>query len=81
MFLASLLSNAGYADIRVKSTAEVVLGDGPKITSIFLTCDAEVPGCEAAEFSALAETAKAACPVSKALSGVDTITVDATLTA
>ena len=40
---------------------------------------ASVPGLSAEDFQAAAENAKANCPVSKALAGVPSITLDAAL--
>ena len=48
------------------------------ITKIELRTEAEVPGIDEAAFKEQAETAKANCPVSKALAAVD-ITLDAKL--
>jgi osmotically inducible protein OsmC len=45
--------------------------DGPRIATITLDTEAEVPGIEEAEFQEQAEGAKRNCPVSKALGGVD----------
>jgi len=69
MFLASLLTNAGYPPVRVATTARVHLGAGPTITLIELTTQAEVPGISEADFQEHAEAAKMRCPVSKALAG------------
>ena len=69
MFLAALLTDAGYKPIRVATTARVHLSAGPTITLIELTTQAEVPGVSEAEFQEHAEAAKKGCPVSKALAG------------
>jgi osmotically inducible protein OsmC len=69
MFLAALLTNAGYKPTRVATTATVHLGAGPTITLIELTTQAEVPGVSETEFPEHAEAAKKGCPVSKALAG------------
>jgi len=69
MFLAALLTDAGYPPVRVATTATVHLGAGPTITLIELTTQAEVPGVSDAEFQKHAEAAKKGCPVSKALAG------------
>ena len=53
---------------------------GFRIARIELTTTAEVPGIDAAAFAEQAETAKANCPVSRALAGVD-IKLDARLAA
>jgi osmotically inducible protein OsmC len=62
--------------------ADVSLGPDPaggfKLTGIKLTVRGEVEGLNAEQFGKVAEAAKAGCPVSKALTGVD-ITLDAAL--
>jgi len=79
MFLSALLSGKGYNPTRVHTTAAVHLGEGPAINKIELTCEAVVPGVSADEFAQLAADAKAGCPVSKALAGVNEIVLNATL--
>jgi osmotically inducible protein OsmC len=79
MFLAALLSNNGFHPARIHTRATVHLGTGPTITKIELVTDAEVPGIEEAAFQDLAKQAKANCPVSKALSAVPEITLEARL--
>ncbi len=69
MFLAALLTGAGFTPARIATTARVHLGDGPTITLIELTTQAEVPGLTDADFQTHAEAAKQNCPVSKALAG------------
>jgi osmotically inducible protein OsmC len=69
MFLAALLTNAGYTPTRIATTARVHLGAGPTITLIELTTQAEVPGLSEVELQEHAEAAKKGCPVSKALAG------------
>ena len=63
-------------------TADVSLGPDPaggfKLTGITLTVVGEVGGLDEAGFLKAAEAAKAGCPVSKALTGVD-ITLKASL--
>ena len=51
---------------------------GFRLTGITLTVRGEVDGLDAAGFEQAAQEAKAGCPVSKALTGVD-ITLDAAL--
>jgi osmotically inducible protein OsmC len=51
---------------------------GFSITNIELTVEAEIPGTDAAAFEQFAETAKANCPVSRALAGTH-ITLRSTL--
>jgi osmotically inducible protein OsmC len=69
MFLAALLTNAGFKPMRIATTATVHLGDGPTITLIELDTHAEVPNLTEADLQKHAETAKKNCPVSKALMG------------
>lgn len=79
MFLSALLSGNGTPPTRVATSATVTLGAGPTITRIALETEAEVPGVDAATFAKLADEAKQACPVSKALAAVEEITLKATL--
>jgi osmotically inducible protein OsmC len=51
---------------------------GPRISTITLETEAEVPGIDEDEFLKQAEGAKQNCPVSKALAGVE-IRLDARL--
>jgi lipoyl-dependent peroxiredoxin len=69
MFLAALLSDAGFKPTRVQTTAIVHLADGPTINLIELSTEAVVPGLDEAAFRKHADKAKAECPVSKALAG------------
>lgn len=69
MFLAALLSNAGFTPTRIHTTAAVHLGEGPTITLIELNTEAKVPDLTEAGFLEHAEAAKKNCPVSKALAG------------
>lgn len=83
MQLTALLGQAGATPISVETTADVSLGPDPdggfKIGRIALTVRAEVEGIDESGFLEIAEEAKATCPVSKALDGVDDITLDAAL--
>lgn len=78
MFLSALLTKAGFKPTRIQTTATVHLEDGPAIKTIELKTEAQVPNLDDAKFQELAAEAKAGCPVSKALSGVD-IKLQATL--
>jgi lipoyl-dependent peroxiredoxin len=69
MFLSALLSDAGFKPTRIQTTAVVHLDDGPKISLIELTTEAEVPTLTEEAFQKHAEAAKKDCPVSKALAG------------
>jgi osmotically inducible protein OsmC len=82
MSLSNGLTTAGTPPTSLAVTAEVELGrndSGLAITSITLTVDGTVEGITAEAFAAAAAEAKAGCPVSKALAGVASITVNATL--
>ena len=81
MSLADLLSSAGSPPTDLRTTARVRLEqkeEGFRITRIAVTTVGDVPGIDAARFQALAEQAKATCPVSLALAGTE-ITLEATL--
>ncbi len=73
MALAAALGKAGFQPRRVSTTARVDLetAEGPKISTITLETEADVPGIDAEEFRRQAEGAKENCPVSRALAGVD----------
>jgi osmotically inducible protein OsmC len=84
MQLSSLVAKAGGTPQSLDVKADVTLGPdeangGFAITRIALTVEGEVEGLDAAGFTKAAEDAKAQCPVSKALAGVATITLDASL--
>jgi osmotically inducible protein OsmC len=74
MFLAAVLGNDGYSPVRITTTATVHLGTedgGPKITTIELDTEAEVPNLDEKTFLEAAENSKKNCPVSKALTGTE----------
>jgi osmotically inducible protein OsmC len=72
MALSAKLTEAGHPPAKLDTRAEVDLSmeGGPTLSQIRLKVTAEVPGIDAAKFQAIAEDAKANCPVSKALSAV-----------
>jgi lipoyl-dependent peroxiredoxin len=80
-FSAELAQRGGTPEA-LDVQADVSLGPdsagGFKLTGIKLTVRGEVPGLDEAGFREAAESAKANCPVSKALTGVE-ITLDAAL--
>ncbi|MEV5412820.1 OsmC family peroxiredoxin [Thermopolyspora sp. NPDC052614] len=78
MFLANVLAAVGRPAESVETVATVTLDEEPEIKKIVLTTRAVVPGLPIEEFAAYIETAKAACPMFKALSAVP-ITVKAEL--
>ena len=85
MALSAQLGNAGGTVQSLDVTADVTLGPDPaggfRIGSIKLTVVGRVAGIDEAAFLEAAAAAKAGCPVSKALAGVDTIELDATFEA
>jgi osmotically inducible protein OsmC len=78
MALSSALAKAGTPATSLDTTAAVTFQPGEGITSSALSTRGVVPGMTAEEFLAAAESAKANCPVSKALAGT-TITLEAEL--
>lgn len=82
MQLSAMIAAAGGTPQSLEVTAEVTLGPDPaggfRLTGIILTVVGEVEGLDEAGFIEQAEAAKAGCPVSKALTGVD-ITLKASL--
>jgi osmotically inducible protein OsmC len=82
MQLSALIAEAGGTPQSLEVTAKVSLGADPaggfQLTGIALTVVGEVEGLDAAGFDKVAQEAKATCPVSKALTGVE-ITLDASL--
>jgi osmotically inducible protein OsmC len=82
MQLSALIGQAGGTPQALDVQADVSLGPDPaggfKLTGIKLTVRGEVDGLSADQFAEAAQQAKAGCPVSKALTGVD-ITLDAAL--
>lgn len=79
MALSAGLGKAGHPPDRLDTSAEVDFVPGTGITQIRLTVRGDVPGMSADDFVAAAEGAKANCPVSKALTGVE-ILLNASLT-
>src|SRR5438105_14878129 len=79
MALSHGLAQAGHTPERLETSATVTFQPGEGITKIALTVDGRVPGMSADEFQAVAKDAKENCPVSKALAGVPSVTLDANL--
>jgi lipoyl-dependent peroxiredoxin len=76
MALSSRLAKAGAPAETLTTRAEVDFQPGEGITAVRLHVVGDVPGIDADAFAALAEDAKANCPVSKALAAVPiTLTV------
>ena len=84
MQLSAIVAEMGGTPDSLEITAEVSLGEDPaggfRLTGIALKVVGEVTGLGAEAFEKAAQDAKATCPVSKALTGVD-ITIDAELAA
>jgi osmotically inducible protein OsmC len=82
MQLSAIIAEAGGVPQSLDVTAEVALGPDPaggfQLTGIKLTVRGEVENMDEAGFAQAAAAAKAGCPVSKALTGVE-ITLDAAL--
>lgn len=66
----------GTLDVKADVSLEPDPAGGSRIASIHLTVRGVMKGIDEAAFKEVAETAKASCPVSKALTGT-TITLDA----
>jgi len=84
MALTAILGGEGHTANSIHTVAKVHLGAttaGPTITRIELETDASVPAISAEDFERLAQKAKAACLVSRALAGVAAITLKASLVA
>jgi lipoyl-dependent peroxiredoxin len=82
MQLSALLAEAGGTPRALDVRADVSLGPDPaggfRLTGIILTVRGQVDGLDEAGFRQAAQAAKAQCPVSKALTGVE-ISLDAAL--
>lgn len=72
------LAQNGTPPDSVETTASVTFKPGVGITGSHLNVNAVVPGLDQTTFDRIAENARANCPVSKALAGVE-ITLEATL--
>jgi osmotically inducible protein OsmC len=82
MQLSSLLAKNGTPAERLDVTSVVRFAKGDAGWSIArstLTVKGSVPGVDAAKFAELAESAKAGCPVSRALAGNVELVVEPTL--
>src|SRR5512143_101488 len=81
MAFSGLLEQAGYTPESIETDAAVSIdksGDGFRITKVHLSPHCKIPGIDPVQFRAIAEQAKAGCPVSQALAGT-TIILDAEL--
>lgn len=78
MALANALGENGTPPERIETTASVTFIPGTGITGSHLNVNATVSGISADDFARIAGEAKAGCPVSVALAGIE-ITLEATL--
>jgi lipoyl-dependent peroxiredoxin len=82
MSLGNVMAQHGHPAESVRTVAKVHLRQtdaGPAIQQIELETEGRVPGIDQAHFEEHAEEAKKGCPVSRALAGVDEITLTARL--
>ena len=82
MQLSAMLANAEKNPTSVATTAHVTLAmvdDKPTITKIALDTVGIVPGLSSEEFAQFAQDAKAACLITRALAGVENVTLTARL--
>lgn len=73
MQLSFMLTGAGFPPVQLRCNAHIDMdnsGGGWAFQKINLQLEGEVPGISEAQFQELAQSAKTACPVSKALSAV-----------
>ena len=78
MALSLALAENGTPPESIDTTASVTFKPGTGITGSHLNVNAVVPGLEPEDFERIAQGAKAGCPVSQALAGIE-ITLEATL--
>ncbi len=78
MALSHALTENGTPPEKLQATASVTFQPGTGITGSHINLNATIPGIDDADFQRIAAEAKAGCPVSQALSGID-ITLEATL--
>ena len=83
MALSLILGEAGNTPESLQTQARVTLRNledtGPTITKIALTTRGRVPGIDDDAFKQAADKAKETCVVSRALAGVDELSVEASL--
>jgi len=78
MAFSNALAEHGTPPTSIEVTASVTFKPGTGITGSHLNVNADVPGIAVEDFDRLAAEAKAGCPVSQALAGIE-ITLEATL--
>ena len=82
MYLTSVLTKAGHQIEGITTTSTVTMdpnNGAPNITRIQVRTEGRVAGLSPEEFQAFAEDAKANCPISRALSAVPEMTLEAKL--
>lgn len=81
MQFSSILAKAGHPPERLTVRANITFEkrEAWTVASSALTVTGRVPGMSDADFSRLAEEAKEACPISRALKGNVELSVEATL--
>lgn len=82
MALAHGLSLQGHPPTRISTTAACTIektDGGFAVTQMSLTVRGTVPGVSAEQFRQAAEAAKTGCPVSRALAGIPTVELSASL--
>jgi osmotically inducible protein OsmC len=82
MQLSAMLANDGHTPESVNTVAKVhlrMVDEKPTITQIELETEGKVPGIDQDTFETTAKAAKEACLISRALAGVDEISLKATL--
>jgi lipoyl-dependent peroxiredoxin len=79
MALSHALAGAGTPPERLETSATVTFQPGEGIIKGAITVVGTVPGADHSTFLEHAEGAKTNCPVSKALTGIPEVTLDATL--
>ncbi|GAA1986758.1 OsmC family peroxiredoxin [Microbacterium pumilum] len=78
MAFSLALTENGTPPESIDTTASVTFKAGTGITGSHLNVNAVVPGISPEDFERIAQAAKAGCPVSQALAGIE-ITLEATL--
>jgi osmotically inducible protein OsmC len=79
MALSNVLAKADHAPEKLETSATVTFQPGEGITRGVLTVRGTVPGLDEDGFRKAAEDAKENCPVSKALTGIPDVTLEASL--
>jgi osmotically inducible protein OsmC len=79
MALSHALAGAGTPPERLEASVTVTFQPGEGITKGAIVVVGTVPGLDHGGFVEQAEGAKVNCPVSKALTGIPEVTLDATL--